>query len=125
MLDVKLLRDDPDRVKQGLAKRPEKFPLDELLLLDKQRRDILVQVESDRHQLKKLSEEFGKQLATNKSAEPPANLKTLSNGIGEAEQRLQQLEAQLKYLPNLPHESVPVGDASKNQIVRVVGEKPS
>ena len=59
MLDVKVIRDNPDAVRQGLSKRVGKFPLDEILALEKSRRELLIGVEGDRHQLKEESEAFG------------------------------------------------------------------
>jgi len=126
VLDLKLLRDEPDRVRQGLAKRPGQFPLDEILQLEKQRRELIGAVERDRQALKQGSEEFARQ---KDRGAPPVHLKSLSEGIKQREQELKPVEERiaqlLAYLPNLPHESVPVGDASKNQVVRTIGQKPS
>ena len=131
MLDIKLVREQPDAVKAGLAKRNQSISLDEVLQLERQRRELLVGIENDRHALKKASEAFGQQMAQAKGQKPtpPPELKQLSESIKQRDPQLAELEAQiaklLAYFPNLPHSSVPVGDASKNQIIRTVGEKPA
>jgi seryl-tRNA synthetase len=127
MLDLKLIRDHPDLVRQGLGKRVGKFPLEDILALEKSRRELLLGVENDRHTLKEASEAFGRQKAQGGGG-PPPKLKELSASIKERERQLAQIEEQiaqtLAYLPNLPHASVPVGDASKNHVIRTVGKKP-
>ena len=131
MLDIKLVREQPDAVKAALAKRNQSISLDEVLQLERQRRELLVGIENDRHALKKASEAFGQQMAQAKGQKPtpPPELKQLSESIKQRDPQLAELEAQiaklLAYFPNLPHSSVPVGDASKNQIIRTVGEKPA
>ncbi len=130
MLDIKLLREQPDVVRQGLAKRNPKLSLDEILVMEKERRTMVAGIDNDRAQLNRGSEEFGKQQAQAKGKlTPPPELRQLSDSIKEREQQLKQLEERisitLSYLPNIPHASVPVGDASHNEIVRTVGEKPS
>jgi seryl-tRNA synthetase len=127
MLDLKLLRENPDLVRQGLAKRPGTFPLDKVLELEKARRELLAGVENDRHLLKEESDAYGRQRAA--GGAPPTKLKELSASIKERERELASIEEQitqtLAYIPNLPHASVPVGDPSKAQVVRTVSGKPS
>jgi seryl-tRNA synthetase len=126
MLDIKLLRENPDAIREGLKKRGISVALDELLELEKKRRQVLVQIENDRHLLKEGSEAFGKQKAKGEAA-VPSDLKKLSEKIKEQEQALAEIEEsmnkELSYIPNVPHLSVPVGSAKENQIIRVYGEK--
>ncbi len=126
MHDLKLLREQPEALREALAKRRVTLSLEALLELEKSRRVLLTAIETDRAELNKKSEAFGRQ--QDKSA-PPAALKSLSAGIKQREQALKDAEAemerQLAFVPNIPHSSVPVGDASANQIVRTVGQKPS
>jgi seryl-tRNA synthetase len=133
MLDPAVLRDHPDRVKSALQNRglePDAL-LAELGTLDERRRALIVDVET----LKR---------AQNASGEEVARLKRLgedASGVFDANrqrgQRIKELDAELQIfeeqrtallqtIPNLPHQSVPVGsDASHNAEVRRVGDPPS
>jgi len=128
MLDLKLLRENPDAIREALRKRGSSLDLDRLLGLEKRRRELLTAVEQQRHQLKEASEAFGRQKTQGKAATPPAELKRLSEAISAQEQQLVQLDTQvtseLALVPNLPHTSVPAGDAKANKIVRSIGEPP-
>ncbi len=121
MLDLKLLRENPDRIREALKRRNNKFELDPLLKLEQQRRELLLTIEQARHELKKGSEAFGRKTEQERGA-PPAELKHLSTQIKEQEQQLNQLEAvvqqQLLYIPNIPHASIPTGDTRANRIER-------
>lgn len=129
MLDLKLLRDNPDRVREALTHRGLSANVDELLKLESDRRTTLLAVEDGRRLLKQQSEAFGREKSRDPKLTPPEALKKLSADIKLGEQQLQQIEdaiaSKLAYLPNIPHESVPVGDATANRIVRTVGEKPA
>lgn len=137
MLDLKLLREQPEHIHEALKKRGSSFNLDALLTLEKARRELLVSIETDRHALKGRSETFGRACAAARQAgrqkeskplAPPPELKKLSEAIKQREQKLNAMEEKIQhhlaYLPNIPHSSVPVGDATANQVVRTVGEKP-
>lgn len=129
MLDLKLLRDNPDAIRNALKRRNTAASLDGLLQLERQRRELLTSIEQRRHQLKQESEVFAHAKAAGKAAAPPAHLKALSNGISEAEQQLKQIEervsGEMALLPNIPHASLPTGDARLNRIERTVGKKLS
>jgi len=128
MLDLKLLRDNPNAIREGLKRRGSSIDLEPLLELEQQRRALLMSLEERRHQLKKGSEAFGRAKAGG-AATPPAQLKQLSSEIKQSEQALNSVEAQiatqLAYLPNIPHASVPAGSAANNQVIRSVGSKPT
>ena len=127
MLDLKLLRDNPDLIRDALKRRNSSVSLDGLLGLEKQRRELLAAVEQQRHQLRQESEVFGRQKGKT-SAAPPAHLKQLSDDIQRQEQQLKRLEDQIAQeaalLPNVPHESVPIGGTRVNRIERTIGKKP-
>ena len=127
MLDLKLLRENPERLREALKRRGAKLDLEPLLHVEKQRVALLTRIEERRHQLRKASEEFARTKA--KGASRPDDLKKLSDGITDDERSLKGLEEsalqQLALIPNIPHSSVPVGDAKANQVVRAVGQKPT
>ena len=71
MLDLKLLRENPDAVRQALKNRGSTFDLEPLLRWDANRRSMLKEIEEQRHLLKQRSDEFGRQKAQGAAA-PPA-----------------------------------------------------
>ena len=129
MLDLKLLRENPDVVRDALKRRHSAYDLEPLLAREKQRRQLITEIEQRRAEQKKASEAFGREKASGKVSAPPDGLKQLSDQIKSGDETLKQLEEQIErevaYLPNIPHSSVPVGDAAANQIVRTIGQKPS
>jgi seryl-tRNA synthetase len=129
MLSRDLLRDDPERVRQGLTNRKmEPTLLDDWLRLDAERRSELVEVEELKRQRNEASRAIGKvkQQGGDASAQMAA-VNQMKQRIEELEARLSALEPEASALemtfPNLPHESVPVGaDESANRVERTVGE---
>ncbi len=128
MIDPKLLRDTPDVIRDALQHRNARVDLDQILRVEQRHRTLLTRIEEQRHRLNTESEAFARAKAKGVAA-PPAALKTLSGDIKRDEQALKDLEAelltQLAFLPNIPHSSVPVGDATHNEVLRTVGQKPS
>src|ERR671937_3328673 len=112
MLDLKLIRDDPEGVRKALARRGGSYPIDEVLELDIERRATQARLDERRAERKK--EE--KLVASAKGDEKKsllARLRELSNEIAELEQehdaRAATLNKLLLEIPNIPHESVPEG----------------
>ena len=130
MLDLKLLRDNPELVRQALARRRNAVSIDALLELERRRRELIAGIDQDRATLKKESEAFGRQEASGQTAAaPPTHLKALSDGITARERQLGGIEGEiaqtLALIPNIPHASVPAGGPEANQVVRTIGEKPA
>ena len=128
MLDIKLVRTEPEKVRAGMAKRGAKVPLDEFLALDEERRKGLAQVEQLKNRRNVVSKEVGRLKSQGQDAsaiiremqEVGEQIGRLDGEIREIEERLQQI---LLVIPNLPHESVPVGkDETENKVVRTWGE---
>ncbi len=128
MLDIKLVRTDPDRVREGMTKRNANVPLDEFLRLDEDRRKRLVEVEQLKNRRNVVSKEVGKLKAQGQDAsaiiaemqQVGEDIAKLDLEVREIEERLNQI---LMVIPNIPHESVPVGkDETQNQVVRTWGE---
>ena len=135
MLDIRLIRQKPEWVKERLATRGEgaESRIDEILQLDQQRRKWLSEAESLQAQRKRVSKEIGALMAQGKKEEAEARkaegrrlgdqVEELNRRVRELEERQQELMA---WIPNLPHESVPIGpDASGNVVVRQWGQPPS
>ncbi len=127
MLDLKWLRENPDAIREALKRRRVPFDLEPLLQIEKQHRALLTRIEEQRHALKKASEVFARNKA--KGEAPPKDLKKLSDDIAAHERSLKDLEGaifrQVAVVPNIPHASVPDGDARANSIVRTQGDKPA
>lgn len=133
MLDIRLIRENPDFVKQRLATRNASLAsaVDEILDCDKKRRaaeTIFQQLQGDR---KRVSKEIGAKRAR---GEDTSAIEDQTRQLGQEIQRLEdeakQLEAAQRTLllnvPNLPHEGAPIGSTpEENPVVRVWGEKPT
>jgi seryl-tRNA synthetase len=130
MLDPKLIRAEPERVKKAIADKQEKADLDLILSLDEKRRTILGQVEKKKAERNKVSEEIGRLKKEGQDAAGiMASVKTLGEDIHSLDEQLRAIEAEFErllfWVPNIPHPSVPVGaDANGNVEVRRVGALP-
>ena len=132
MLDIRLVREKPDFVKERLAMRggSGEAKIDELLKIDNERRKnetALQQLNAERN---KLSKEIGAKRSRKEGSDKlEARVRKIGEEIIDLTARTNAFEEQQRILlleiPNLPHESVPVGkDASANPVVRSWGEKP-
>jgi seryl-tRNA synthetase len=132
MLDIRIIREQPDLVRERLQSRGagDETKVGEVLSLDEQRRKSLAEVEQLKAQRNRVSKEIGALMAQKKTEEAEARKKetreigdrigTLDKGIAEAEARRDQI---LLALPNLPHPGVPLGkSAADNPEVRACGE---
>jgi seryl-tRNA synthetase len=133
VLDIKLIREKPDFVRERLATRGagDETKIDDLLKLDEQRRKFLAEVESLKAQRNKVSKEIGALMGQKKIAEAEAK-KTETRELGDKitilDEKAKEAEAVrdalMLQLPNLPHESVKVGkSAEDNPEIRIHGEK--
>jgi len=133
MLDIKLIRDSPEIVRKNLEKRgdPDKLKLlDDLIQLDKEWRQLLTRVNELRHRRRIVTEEIAKLKKEGKdTAQKLTEAKSIPKEIekleAQVEERREKVDSMLLRLPNLLHDSVPVGkDESANEIVRFVGKPP-
>ena len=128
MLDLKLIRSNPDRVREGLRKRGAEVSLSELLSLDQERRSVLVELESLKNKRNTVSKEVGRLKAAKEDASILINeMRQVNEEIRNLDEKVRLIEEKigekLLTLPNLPHESVPEGvDDSYNLEVRRWGE---
>lgn len=128
MLDAKLIRANPQLVEEALSKRGLNNVLDKFLELDEKRRKILTEVEELKNFRNTSSQEVAKM---KKAGQDPAQLMEKVREVG---QKIKDFDDELKIvessideilltLPNLPHESVPVGaDETSNLEIRKWGE---
>jgi seryl-tRNA synthetase len=131
MLDMRLLREEDARVRAGIAHKGGAIDLDEILALDQERRDLLVEAEALRHKRKESSKEIGRVAqAGGDIAAAKEAMRAVGGRISELDAQLKEVETRrdrlLLGVPNLPHESVPVGsNADSNRLVRSWGEQRS
>ncbi len=124
MLDIKFIRENPEVVKRGIKNKNEKDTVDEILLLDKRRREILNEVETLKAERNSVSKEIGILKREGKDASEIMNrMKSVSEKIKGLDSELRVTEEKLTemmlWVPNLPHDSVPVGkDENDNVEVR-------
>ena len=134
MLDIAVIRKQPEFVKERLATRHggDEAHINEILALDEHRRKALAEVESLKALRNKVSREIGALLGQKKLDEAnakKAETKNLGDTIAALDKQAVDAEsgrdALMLRLPNLPHGSVPLGkSAEDNREVRVHGEKP-
>jgi seryl-tRNA synthetase len=132
MLDIRLIRERPDFVRERLATRKAELAqqVDEVLKVDSERRRLETQVQQLNAERNKLSKEIGKLRSQKESsAEQESNVRGIGEEIAhlnEAVAAADQFQTELLLgIPNLPNAKAPVGaDESANIEVRVWGEKP-
>jgi seryl-tRNA synthetase len=130
MLDLKLIRSEPERVKAALARRGAAEQVDELLALDARRRQLLPEVESAQAERKALSRQIGEAKQAGDAAEQlMATVQGLKQRIESGKEELERVEAELGRiavsLPNLPDPDAPDGMTEEDAVVlREVGELP-
>jgi seryl-tRNA synthetase len=132
MLDPKFVREHLELVEQALKNRGQEISLDEFRRREAERRRLLTSLEELRHGRNTLSKEVGALMKAGKRDEAQP-LKERAAALNEDIKGLEaQTEAQdawvrefLLNLPNIPHESVPLGAGSEdNPVVRTWGEPP-
>ena len=114
MLDLKLVREQPERVRAALARRGAGEEVDELLRLDARRRELLPEIEGGRARQNKASEEIaaakrsggGAEEAIAEMRQLSGRIKGLESELGEVERARDELAARL---PNLPDPESPDG----------------
>ncbi len=128
MLDLKLIREQPDRVRESLRRRgQDTASVEQILAADEERRTALSELEAHRNQRNVGSKEIGRMpdnaLRDEKRQAMSAinvRIKVLEDQVNEIESRLNALLAEM---PNLPDDDVPFGkDDSENPVIRNVGE---
>ncbi|MEN3045601.1 MAG: serine--tRNA ligase [Candidatus Hydrothermales bacterium] len=128
MIDRKTLRENPEKIKEALLKRNYKFDLDSLLEKEKEYRKILTEVNKLKEERNRITDEIKKLKLENKSTEELIEKsREIGFNIENLEKRLREIESEIERklleIPNIPHESVPIGESSeKNVTVRKGGE---
>ena len=120
MLDIKFIRENPAIVKTTIKNRNLKLDIQEVLDLDSERRKMLVEVEGLKAERNVIS----------KKGKPDETIldkmKALSQKIGNLDTKVEGIDKKLSnlmlYIPNIPHNSIPIGNAENNKEVKKWGE---
>lgn len=131
MIDIRILREQPETVKERMAARRTPVDWDEILALDRQRRETLAKWERLKEQKNKLSGEIGRLRRSGADASSlmerigavSADLDALEQPLNDTERRFHE---SMLHVPNLPDQGVPVGEsAADNPVLRDWGEPPA
>jgi len=129
MLDLKYIRENPEKVRQAIQSKGDAADLEGLLQLDVVRRETISKVEAGRAEQNRVTLRVA-ELKKNKqdASAVIAEMKTLAERIKGLEETLRSVEAKIYEIqiriPNIPHASVPLGDPTHNQEIKRWGERP-
>ena len=129
MIHLSFIREQPDKVRKGAKNKGEVIDLDSLLNLDNEHRSLLNSLNDLRAERNRVSEEIGKTKGTGKDAlDSIQAMKKVSQQIKELEEKVwvlaEQLNSKLLRIPNLPHDSVPIGkNVEDNVVIREWGDE--
>ncbi len=128
MLDMKFVRENPEKVIEAVHNRNGELNLDEFLALDKERRELTQQVEVLKNERNTASKAIGQLKKAGENAEEKmAEVRTIGDKIAADDTRLREIETRLKEImlsiPNVPAEDCPIGKSDEdNPEVRKWGE---
>jgi len=121
MLDIKLIRENPELIRQGLKNKNAKDVVDEILSLDEERRSLILKTD----ELKAKRNQASAQIPVMKKAgqdttQVLAEMKLVSDQIAHQDELLREIEAKieniLRHTPNIAHHSVPVGKSAEENV---------
>lgn len=116
MLDIKFIRENSEKVKEGIVKKGAKVDIGALLELDAQKRELIKKIDDLRSK---------KNVITGKSDEAVKIKSEIQNASAELKIVEEKFDSLMYQIPNLPLDSVPVGrDEKDNVILRKVGKLP-
>lgn len=121
MLDMKLFRDNPQKIRDSLKRRKAEDRVDEVIELDKQRRDLLYQAEQLKNKQNTVSKEIPKLKKEGKDVAPifaemkqlSEDVKNLDNQVRETEQKIEKI---MLTIPNIANDTVPDGDTDEDNV---------
>lgn len=127
MLDIKFVRENPEKVEQCLKNRGSSMNLDEFLMVEKQRRSLLAEVEALKNRRNNVSGEVSRRKKNGENADDLIlEMRSVGDSISKLDGQVKEVEAKLdaiiKSIPNMTHPSVPVGkDDNDNPTLRKWG----
>jgi seryl-tRNA synthetase len=130
MLDLNLIRENPDLVRTALKNRQmDASPVDDILRLDEKRRSLLTQVEALKAERNAVSKEIGKLKEAAEREKKIAAMREVGDKISALDKEVAEVEAELhtitSAIPNIPDERTPIGASEdENVVLRTVGQLP-
>ncbi len=130
MLDIRLIRENPDVVRHALEKRQaENTIVDSILALDERRRSILSEVEKLKAERNAVSKEIGRMKDAESRQEKIEEMRVVGDKICVLDNSLREVDSEfnatMSTLPNIPSDKTPYGlDESENVVLKTVGEIP-
>lgn len=129
MLDIKFIRQNLEKVKEGCQKKQINVDIDRLLEIDKKQREILKALEDIRAQKNKASKEISRLKDDKEKRKIILKMQELDKNDDRLKKELKELTKEFKNLllsiPNIPFDDVPLGkDEKENVVLRKVGERP-
>jgi len=130
MLDIKFIRENPDIVKKAVKDKRVELDIDEFLKADAEKRKLLTEMETLKCKKNEVSAKIGKMM---KKKENPkdliASMKAVSQKIADFEAKVEEIGNKCKdftySVPNLPHNSVPIGPGPEaNKVIKEWGKIP-
>ncbi len=131
MIDSKILKENPNSIKEMLFKRNMEFPIDDLFNLDKNRRQLIIELQSLYHKknliAKEIAEKRRNRIETNNEIQDMnkigEKIKTLENETKINDENYKRL---LYNIPNFFHDSIPIGmDENDNKIIKIFNKNRS
>ena len=121
MLDIKRIRKNPEEVIKALEKRHGDFPIDKVLKLDEEKRNILIEVEEMKSRQNTMSKEIPKFKKEGKDTSALLEeMKQLSEDIKKLDIKVKEMDIELREhllnIPNTPHESVVEGKSDEDNV---------
>jgi len=122
MIDPKILKDNPQLIKDMLRRRKVEYPVSELLDLDKKRRELIIEIQNLRHRKNTLSQSIAtkkkNQESADKELDEMKNVGELMQSVENKKSIVEKRYSDLIYsIPNVLHESVPIGYSEDDNIV--------
>lgn len=130
MLDPKILREAPEKIRQMLKDRTVDFPLDELIKLDKERRELIIKTDEIRKKKNEIALEIAQKKKSGQDStsliEQMRQISDTLSGLENTQTKTESEYARLSLtIPNLVHESVPIGkDETSNKEIKKHGKIP-
>jgi seryl-tRNA synthetase len=130
MLDLKFVRENPEKIREAMELKGESADLDRLLELDRERRDLLQKAEDLKQLRNRVSKEIGRSGGGEAAAQKKEEMRRVSEQIKTLDDQLRDIDSGMEQIllciPNLPDPAVPPGrDETDNVEVRTWGSPPS
>jgi seryl-tRNA synthetase len=128
MLDLKLIRENPELIREALTKRHmDTQVVDEVLALDEERRRLILEAETRKSERNAVSKEIGQMKSAVEREQKISAMRALGDEISALDEKLKQVEENLRLtaagIPNIPDPDVPLGlDDKDNVVIRTIGE---